>query len=61
MDASLVADCFDLTPAEPAIAVTAGVSRPTVRTHLQRVMEKTGVARQTDLVRLLSELPLNVG
>ncbi len=36
-----------------AIATSLGVQRTTVRTHLQRVLEKTGTHRQADLVRLL--------
>ena len=70
MDAFIVAECFDLTPAEAQVAVQiaggssvekiaerSDISLSTVRTHLQRVMEKTGVARQADLTRLLHALP----
>jgi DNA-binding CsgD family transcriptional regulator/PAS domain-containing protein len=30
-----------------------GVREPTIKTHLQRIYEKTGMSRQTELVRLL--------
>jgi DNA-binding CsgD family transcriptional regulator len=58
---------FDLTPAEAHVArLLAGghtvesaaetlvVARETVRSHLKRVLAKTGVTRQADLVRLLA-------
>jgi len=61
---------FGLTPAEAAlardllegddlaaIAVRTGRSVHTVRTHLARVMAKTGTTRQSELVRLLMALP----
>jgi DNA-binding CsgD family transcriptional regulator len=35
------------------IATSLGVQRTTVRTHVQRALEKTGTHRQADLVRLL--------
>lgn len=70
-DAMLLAECFDLTPAEArvaaliasgvsakAIAQQNGVTLPTVRTHIQRVMAKSSVVRQADLARVLNELPL---
>lgn len=70
LDPFIVAECFNLTPAEARVAVqiAAGLSAkriaqrmgtavPTVRTHLQRVLAKTGVERQTDLVRVLLALP----
>jgi DNA-binding CsgD family transcriptional regulator len=63
----LVRSLFDLTPAEAqvarsvttgetieTIASTTGVSRNTVRTHLQRVLAKTGCSRQAEVVALLS-------
>lgn len=72
MDAFIVAECFDLTPAEAQVAVQiatgssvdqiakqSGVSLPTVRTHLQHALEKTGVARQADLTRLLHGMPFS--
>jgi DNA-binding CsgD family transcriptional regulator/PAS domain-containing protein len=36
-----------------AIATSLGVQRTTVRTHVQRALEKTGTHRQAELVRLL--------
>lgn len=36
-----------------AIASSLGVQRTTVRTHLQRALEKTGTHRQSELVRVL--------
>ncbi|HEY8359506.1 MAG TPA: LuxR C-terminal-related transcriptional regulator [Ramlibacter sp.] len=70
LDPFIVAECFDLTPAESRVAVLiAGGATPkaisqrldvglaTVRTQLQRAMEKMGVTRQPDLVRVLLKLP----
>lgn len=70
LDPFIVAECFDLTPAEARVAVQivngasskeiaqrSGAALPTVRTQLKRVMEKTGVSRQSDLVRLLLGVP----
>lgn len=58
---------FGLTPAENRLlehllhgrslketALQLGVARTTARTHLQRIFDKTGVRRQTDLQRLLA-------
>ncbi len=45
-----------LTPAEAAERLGIGVS--TVRTHLLRIFDKTGVRRQADLVRLAAGLTL---
>jgi len=58
---------FDLTPAEArmAVALTAektieeaadefGISVNTARTQVKSILSKTGVRRQTELVRLLS-------
>ena len=39
------------------IAQRTGVALSTVRTHIKRLMHKTGVDRQGDLVRLLLTLP----
>lgn len=67
MPMEIVAGLYKLTPAEirvlhaiaeiGGIADTAealGISEPTVKTHLQRLFEKTGTSRQADLVRLLA-------
>jgi DNA-binding CsgD family transcriptional regulator len=61
---------FDLTPAESRVALMlcAGylpkevarelkVSVPTVRTHLRALLEKTGTARQAQLIQLLASMP----
>lgn len=65
----LVMSLFDLTPAEARvarsltagetvddIATRGGVARSTVRTHLRGVLEKTGCARQAEVVALLSRV-----
>src|SRR5262249_14599082 len=36
----------------PEVAETLGIAESTVRTHLQRLFEKTGAKRQADLVKL---------
>jgi DNA-binding CsgD family transcriptional regulator len=67
----LVRLLFDLTPAEARVArlVAAGgtvesiategrLSLNTVRTHLRRVLEKTGCRRQADLVAVLGGISL---
>lgn len=38
----------------PEVAETLGIAASTVRTHLGRVYEKTGVSRQADLVKLVA-------
>ena len=38
----------------PEVAPVLGVSETTVKTHLQRVFEKTGAKRQADLVKLVA-------
>jgi DNA-binding CsgD family transcriptional regulator/PAS domain-containing protein len=62
-----IARHYKLTPAElrvmlgiveiggvPEIAPVLGVSENTVKTHLQRVFEKTGTSRQADLVKIVA-------
>lgn len=62
-----IARTFKLTSAEmrvlmmiveiggvPEVAPVLGVSETTVKTHLQRVFEKTGTKRQADLVKLVA-------
>jgi len=61
------ADLFGLTTAEHRVltllfegmslagaALSLGVTRTTARTHLQRIFDKTGRRRQSDLVRLVA-------
>ncbi|HEY8332231.1 MAG TPA: LuxR C-terminal-related transcriptional regulator [Tardiphaga sp.] len=63
--AGLVARSFQMTPAEsrvllaivqsggvPDTAKMLGIAETTVKTHLNRIFAKTGVSRQTDLIRL---------
>ncbi len=38
----------------PDVAPALGVSETTVKSHLQRVFEKTGTNRQADLVKLVA-------
>jgi DNA-binding CsgD family transcriptional regulator len=38
----------------PEVAPALGISETTVKTHLQRVFEKTGAKRQADLVKLVA-------
>jgi DNA-binding CsgD family transcriptional regulator len=72
-DLLVLTECFDFTPAEARVAIAiakganlkqiaqrTGTGLSTVRTHLQRVMQKTAVERQTDLVRVLMALPVRV-
>ncbi|WP_421851226.1 helix-turn-helix domain-containing protein [Novosphingobium sp.] len=60
---------FELTPAEIRVfeqisagrttkeaALALGVAQSTVRTHLLRLFEKTGVNRQADLIRMAHSL-----
>ncbi|MFL6305734.1 MAG: helix-turn-helix transcriptional regulator [Candidatus Sulfotelmatobacter sp.] len=60
-------NAFKLTPAElrillavvqiggaPEVASVLGISEATVKTHLQHVFEKTGTARQADLVKIVA-------
>jgi DNA-binding CsgD family transcriptional regulator len=73
LPADAVALLYQLTPAETrvaellakgetlaAIAGRLGSSPHTVRTHLNRVFDKTGCHRQADLVRLLSSTQLQI-
>ena len=63
----VIGKTFKLTPTElrvllavvdvggvPEVAETLGVARTTIRTHLARLFEKTGVTRQADLVKLVA-------
>jgi DNA-binding CsgD family transcriptional regulator len=62
----LIAETYDLTPAEAALmaallagrslaeyAETAEISPNTAKTHLRHIFEKTGHRRQIDLVRAI--------
>jgi DNA-binding CsgD family transcriptional regulator len=64
---------FKLTPAETRMfeqlatgatvaeaAETLAIAKTTARTHLSRILSKTGVTRQTDLVALIHRLSLPV-
>lgn len=68
-DAALIRGLFDLSPSEARvarciaqghsveqIAATSGVAQETVRTHVKRVMAKTGTNRQAEVAVLLSGL-----
>lgn len=65
--AEVIGKAFDLTPAElrvllaivelgsvPEAAAALGVAASTVKTHLSRLFEKTGAARQADFVKLVA-------
>lgn len=69
-DPTLVAEAFELTPAEAQVAAQLarglsavdiaagrGVSTQTIRAQIRAVFEKTGINRQSDLIRLLVEMP----
>ncbi len=69
-DPALVAEAFELTPAEARVAAQLarglsaveiaagrGVSTQTIRAQIRAVFEKTGINRQSDLIRLLVEMP----
>jgi DNA-binding CsgD family transcriptional regulator len=58
---------YNLTPTElrvllaivdiggvPEVAAALGVAVTTIKTHVSRLFEKTGVARQADLVKLVA-------
>ena len=66
VESELVRQLFDLTPAEAAVArrLTSGltledaaaslaISRNTARAHLRSIFSKSGITRQTELVRLM--------
>ncbi|WP_414472389.1 helix-turn-helix transcriptional regulator [Microvirga sp. M2] len=66
IEGDLVRQLFDLTPAEAAVArrLTVGlsldeaassleISRNTARAHLRSIFSKSGISRQTELVRLV--------
>jgi DNA-binding NarL/FixJ family response regulator len=70
LDPFIVAETFDLTPAEAKVAVSIAkgktpegiaqesrVSIATVRSQVQAIFRKTGVTRQADLVRALATFP----
>lgn len=63
----VIARAYNLTPTElrvllaivevggvPEVALTLGVAETTVKTHLGRLFEKTGVGRQADLVKIVA-------
>jgi DNA-binding CsgD family transcriptional regulator/PAS domain-containing protein len=67
--ADALAAAFGLTPAETRLlaslfagrtlaetATTLGITRPTVKTHLEHIFLKTGVTRQAELMRLWTGL-----
>lgn len=64
----MIGNAFKLTPTElrvllaivevggvPEIATAFGVADTTIRTHVSSLFEKTGAARQADLVKLVAE------
>ncbi|MBR0987968.1 helix-turn-helix transcriptional regulator [Bradyrhizobium liaoningense] len=65
--ADVISKAFKLTPAElrvllaivelgsiPEVAATLGVAGSTVKTHVRRLFEKTGAARQADFVKIVA-------
>ena len=63
----IIARAYNLTPAElrvllaivdvggvPEVATALGVAVTTIKTHLSRLFDKTGVTRQADLVKLVA-------
>jgi DNA-binding CsgD family transcriptional regulator/PAS domain-containing protein len=69
-DPAILIGAFDLTPSEAILAADLlcglsvgeaaakrGRTVATMRSHLASILAKTGTARQSDLVRLLSRLP----
>ena len=71
LDPFIVAAAFELTPAEARVALAVagghateaiaqrhGASIHTVRSQLATIFQKTGTARQADLVSLLASMPI---
>ncbi len=69
MPEAVLATLFELTPAEARVlriigggstsasgSETLGISENTLKTHLNRIYAKTGMSRQADLVKLISEI-----
>jgi DNA-binding CsgD family transcriptional regulator len=67
MPTEIIGRMYKLTPSElrvllaivdiggvPEVAAALGVAATTIRTHLSRLFEKTGVGRQADLVKLVA-------
>ncbi|PSO15551.1 transcriptional regulator [Bradyrhizobium sp. MOS003] len=65
--AEVISKAFKLTPAElrvllalvelggiPEVAAALGVAGSTVKTHVRRLFDKTGAARQADLVKIVA-------
>ncbi|GAB4360876.1 MAG: LuxR C-terminal-related transcriptional regulator [Oricola sp.] len=63
------ADFYKLTPGEARVAAVLGqggnlgaacdilgITLPTAKTHLQRIFEKTGVSRQSDLIAVMTAI-----
>ena len=63
----VIGETYNLTPTElrvllaivdvggvPEVAASLGVAATTIKTHLSRLFEKTGVGRQADLVKLVA-------
>ena len=63
----VIGEMYKLTPTElrvllaivdvggvPEVAASLGIAATTVKTHLGRLFEKTGVGRQADLVKLVA-------
>jgi DNA-binding CsgD family transcriptional regulator len=63
----VIGKAFKLTPTElrvmlaivelggvPEVAAALGVANTTIKTHVRRLFEKTGAARQADFVKLVA-------
>lgn len=74
MDPGLLSGLYDLTPAEAAVAsqLLAGstvariaaletISEDTVRTHVKRILAKTGYGSQTEFIRRLTPMAVSAG